>query len=131
MVWVEKYQLIQGDIYSFGILLLELFTGKRPTDAEFTDSFNLHTYAKTALPHNTLKIIDHHILYENEGDEIEEEEEKACGKIGTNAKRNVTIEESLVSILQIGVYCSVEGPKERMDIRDVVVELHRIKSHMA
>ena len=34
------------DVYSFGILLLEMFTGKRPTDAMFRDNFNLHNYVK-------------------------------------------------------------------------------------
>uniref|UniRef100_A0A6N2KNP5 Protein kinase domain-containing protein n=1 Tax=Salix viminalis TaxID=40686 RepID=A0A6N2KNP5_SALVM len=35
-----------GDVYSFGILLLEMFTGKRPTDDMFKDGLNLHNYAE-------------------------------------------------------------------------------------
>ncbi|XP_043725936.1 probable LRR receptor-like serine/threonine-protein kinase At3g47570 [Telopea speciosissima] len=41
---------IQGDMFSYGILLLEMFTGKRPTDKMFTDNLNLHNFVKAALP---------------------------------------------------------------------------------
>ncbi|CAL5432216.1 unnamed protein product [Camellia sinensis] len=39
----------QGDIYSFGVLPLEMFTGKRPTDNMFIDNINIHIYAKRSL----------------------------------------------------------------------------------
>ncbi|XP_058198323.1 probable LRR receptor-like serine/threonine-protein kinase At3g47570 [Rhododendron vialii] len=46
---------IQGDVYSFGILILEMFTGKRPTDMIFTDSWNLHQFSKSSLPERVME----------------------------------------------------------------------------
>jgi serine/threonine protein kinase len=37
--------LARGDVYSHGILLLELFTGKRPSDDMFKEGLDLHKFA--------------------------------------------------------------------------------------
>ncbi|KAK9725012.1 hypothetical protein RND81_05G115600 [Saponaria officinalis] len=69
-----------GDIYSYGTVLLELITGKRPTDQMFQEDFNLHIRAipdmverrvecmfsmvsvgvacSNHLPHELMKIVD-------------------------------------------------------------------------
>uniref|UniRef100_A0A0E0G3L6 Protein kinase domain-containing protein n=1 Tax=Oryza nivara TaxID=4536 RepID=A0A0E0G3L6_ORYNI len=51
---------ILGDVYSYGILLLEMFTGKRPTGTEFKEALSLHNYVKMALPDNVIDIADQH-----------------------------------------------------------------------
>ncbi len=47
-----------GDIYSLGIILLEMFTGTSPTDDMFKDSMNLHKFATAAFPDRALEIAD-------------------------------------------------------------------------
>ena len=49
---VSKY----GDVYSYGILLLEMFTGKRPIDNIFQDGLNLHDFVNAALPEELLTL---------------------------------------------------------------------------
>ncbi|XP_058089377.1 probable LRR receptor-like serine/threonine-protein kinase At3g47570 [Magnolia sinica] len=46
---------IHGDVYSYGILLLEMITGKRPTDDMFKDNLSLHHFAKSAFPKQNLQ----------------------------------------------------------------------------
>lgn len=113
----------EGDIYSFGILLLEIFTGKRPTDAEFGDAENLSLFVKRALPEKVAEIVDHGLIVERE------EEEASSSNRSAQAKRG-KIHECLISILRIGVMCSEESPKERMKINHVLKELLAIKRNM-
>ncbi|XP_071939092.1 probable LRR receptor-like serine/threonine-protein kinase At3g47570 [Coffea arabica] len=47
-----------GDVYSYGILLLEMVTRKRPTDDMFMDEVNLHNYVNRALPGQVYEIVD-------------------------------------------------------------------------
>ncbi|XP_057484599.1 putative receptor-like protein kinase At3g47110 [Actinidia eriantha] len=105
----------QGDVYSFGILLLEMFTGRRPTDSIFNDSLNLHQFSKMALPERVTEIVEPSVLLEVGGND-----NHVMGKVKT--------EECLVAVLTIGVSCSKESSGERMDMRDVVAELCMIRN---
>uniref|UniRef100_A0A2N9GDF6 non-specific serine/threonine protein kinase n=1 Tax=Fagus sylvatica TaxID=28930 RepID=A0A2N9GDF6_FAGSY len=58
----------KGDVYSYGILLLEMITGKRPTDSVFEGGLNLHNYAVMALPDRVMEIVDPKLL--NNVDEV-------------------------------------------------------------
>ncbi|RWR91236.1 putative receptor-like protein kinase [Cinnamomum micranthum f. kanehirae] len=107
-----------GDVYSYGIVLLEMLTGKRPSDDIFANNLSLHQFAKMALPERVMEIIDHRLLAE----EIEiirhgEDYEKI---------RNM-MQESLISLVKIGLSCSHESPKERMEMKDVVIEMQKVR----
>ncbi|XP_030460858.1 probable LRR receptor-like serine/threonine-protein kinase At3g47570 [Syzygium oleosum] len=56
----------EGDVYSYGILLLEMFTGVSPTNERFRENFNLHKFVKEALPEQPLEITDPFLLQEME-----------------------------------------------------------------
>ncbi|KAF3336377.1 putative receptor-like protein kinase [Carex littledalei] len=40
---------VEGDAYSYGILVLEMFTGVNPTDERFNDGLNLNMHVEMAL----------------------------------------------------------------------------------
>ncbi|KAL7182439.1 hypothetical protein ACSBR1_041193 [Camellia fascicularis] len=65
--------LLDGDMYSYGVLLLEMFTGKRPTNNMFTSNVNLHSYVQMCLPEQVMQIVDPQIILEMEEEPSEME----------------------------------------------------------
>ncbi|RHN54573.1 putative protein kinase RLK-Pelle-LRR-XII-1 family [Medicago truncatula] len=108
----------EGDMYSFGILLLEMLTGRKPTDELFKDDHNLHNYVKLSIPDNLFHIVDRSIIIESEHNTDN----------GNTGSIHPNVEKCLLSLLRIALSCSVESPKERMNMVDVIRELNIIKS---
>ena len=48
----------EGDGHSYGILLLEMFTGRRPTSEAFRDGFTLHDYVEMSFPERVMEVMD-------------------------------------------------------------------------
>ncbi|KAL7611581.1 hypothetical protein Lser_V15G08891 [Lactuca serriola] len=106
-----------GDVYSFGILLLEVMTGKNPTDNIFQEGLNIHKFACMALPDHVTDVIDDDLL-----NFLQEDHVTTKGALA-NAKKIV---ECLASIVKIGVSCSVDSPPKRMNIKNVVHHLQHV-----
>ncbi|WCJ40512.1 Receptor kinase-like protein Xa21 [Euphorbia peplus] len=113
-----------GDVYSYGILLLEMFSGRRPTDEMFREGLNLHDFVKRGLRENLIQIVDRNIFNR----EISETK-TGIKEDGEDGKKVSKISEMvLISVLEIGVICSAESSKKRMRMGDVVGELQLIKN---
>ncbi|PIA29330.1 hypothetical protein AQUCO_06100091v1 [Aquilegia coerulea] len=91
--------------------------GKRPTDEMFEDGLSLRHFSKLALNGQVLDKIDTHLLYEGTRNIATEKHVYNTNKM----------QECLRSIIRIGLACSSESATERMDIDDVLMELHAIK----
>ncbi|KAK3160362.1 hypothetical protein QOZ80_1BG0058520 [Eleusine coracana subsp. coracana] len=101
-----------GDVYSLGILLLEMFTGLNPTNDMFRGSMDLHKFSADALSNRIWEIADTSMW------------------LHTDTRDSTTrsrMEKCLVSVISLGISCSDKQPKERKSIQDAAVEMHAIR----
>ena len=99
----------RGDIYSYGIMLLEMVTRKKPMDEMFSEEMSLRQWVKATIPNKIMEVVDENLARNQDGG----------GAIAT--------QEKLLAIMELGLECSRELPEERMDIKEVVVKLNKIK----
>ncbi|THG07738.1 hypothetical protein TEA_014628 [Camellia sinensis var. sinensis] len=101
-----------SDIYSYGIMLLETFTRKKPTDEMFTEERSLRQWVSTRLPDEVMEVVDSGLLRtHNKGD-------------------MVATQSNLIAILELGLGCSRELVAERIQIQEVLGKLNKIKRQL-
>ena len=93
------------DVYSYGVVLLELLTGKRPLDSDFGESIDIVEWLR-------MKIRDNKSL-----------EEVLDPSVGNS--RHVV--EEMLLVLRIAILCTAKLPKERPTMRDVIMMLGEAK----
>ncbi|CAN6710605.1 unnamed protein product [Malus baccata var. baccata] len=127
---------ILGDVYSYGILLLEMFTGKRPTDDMFNDGLSIYQFVTMALPDRVMDIVDPSLLINLEGDgDVKDDghkisilqEKSAPKRNNRDLVKAKKFEECLVAVMQIGLSCCAISPRERMLMDAVVRKMSSIR----
>ncbi|KAJ7968753.1 Receptor-like protein kinase [Quillaja saponaria] len=98
----------RGDVYAYGILLMETFTRHKPTDEMFLGELSLKQWVQRSFPHAILEIVD--------GNLLREEEEHFDIK-----------KDCLPSIMGLSLHCSAEAPEDRTNMNDVLVVLNKMK----
>ncbi|CAN6363173.1 unnamed protein product [Urochloa humidicola] len=112
-----------GDIYSYGILVLEMVTGKRPTDSTFREGSSIREYVELALHRGTMEVIDMHLSLSLNN----ELQVQGAGEGDYLHKRKT---DCLISLLRLGLSCSSELPSSRMPTGDIIKELLAIRASL-
>ncbi|KAI3754519.1 hypothetical protein L1987_54304 [Smallanthus sonchifolius] len=108
----------QGDVYSFGILLLEMVTRKRPTDVFCHENSSLHEWMKTHYPHKLELIIRQTLVN--------------YPTVTTNATScNVNLLHDMVlELIELGLICTQQNPSTRPTMLDVAHEIATWKEYL-
>ncbi|XP_068317171.1 probable LRR receptor-like serine/threonine-protein kinase At3g47570 [Pyrus communis] len=120
-----------GDVYSYGILLMEMFIGKRPTNDMFKDGLSIYQFVAMALPDYVMDIADHSIILDLEADgHVDDDlvqEQTLSRRNNRGPVKAKKLKECLVSVMQIGLSCCAMSPRERMLMDAVVRKMSAIR----
>lgn len=97
------------DVYSYGIMLMEVFTRVKPSDQMFLEGKNLKSWVEDHIPNATMKVVDSNLLKANEQNF---EEKLKC----------------VTSLFELALECTYESPNDRLNMKEVVAKLQRIKA---
>lgn len=110
----------EGDVFSFGVLLLEIVTGKRPTDILIHEGSSLHEYVKKHFP-NKLEAI------------VEQALDRYCScalSAMPVAYYNVWLD-VILEMIELGLMCTQFNPSARPSMQDAAHEMGRLKEYLS
>lgn len=95
----------KSDIYSYGVVLLELVTGKMPLDPLFGESIDIVEWVRRKVNNNASK-------------------ETLDADVAGECKH---VHEEMLLVLKIALLCTAKLPKERPSMRDIITMLGEAK----
>ncbi|XP_059316120.1 probable LRR receptor-like serine/threonine-protein kinase At3g47570 [Lycium ferocissimum] len=99
---------IKCDVYSYGIMLMEIFTMREPNGEMFEGDFSLKQWVSNSLPEAVMDVVDANLLT----------------SMDNRLEKELDV---MASIMRVALDCCVESPARRTNVKEVVGMLHKIK----
>ncbi|KAL5854024.1 hypothetical protein ACOSQ4_003826 [Xanthoceras sorbifolium] len=97
------------DVYSYGIVLMETFTKKKPADEIFTEEMSLRHWVSDSFNRSIMEVVDNDLLRMEDA-------------------YFLILEQCVSSILSLAMGCTTYLPEDRINIRNVVNRLVQIRA---
>ncbi|WMV23721.1 hypothetical protein MTR67_017106 [Solanum verrucosum] len=99
-----------GDVYSYGIMLMEVLTKRRPTDEKLcNENLDLRKWIIQSFSGSMMDIVDANLF---------------CEEVQITCKSEICI----ASMIELALDCTKETPQSRITMKDVVKRLNKINN---
>jgi hypothetical protein len=105
-------------VYSFGVMILELITGKRPTDVLFQEGLTLHDWVRRHHPHNFAAVVARSWLADRGSPAVQVDETAGTDDI-------------VAELVDLGLACTQHSPPARPTMVEVCHEITLIAEDLA
>ncbi|KAH6831756.1 hypothetical protein C2S53_008375 [Perilla frutescens var. hirtella] len=102
-----------ADVYSYGILLMEMCSRRNPIDEMFCGELSMRKWMQESFPNSVVDVVDKDLL--NMDDQ----------------RRRVKYESCLASTIEVALECTADMAEERPSMKDVVARIKKIKSNLS
>ncbi|KAM4125704.1 hypothetical protein ACB094_01G330200 [Castanea mollissima] len=107
----------KGDVYSFGVLLLEIVTGRRPTKVLIDEGSSLHEWVKSHFPYRMDPIVEHAL--------------DRCTPLVMPKEYTKIWRDVILEMIELGIMCTQFTPSTRPTMLDVAREMGRLKDYLS
>ncbi|KAJ3686050.1 hypothetical protein LUZ61_015214 [Rhynchospora tenuis] len=106
----------KGDVYSFGVLVLEVVTKRRPTDEMFEGGLDLHAWVKRYYHGRAESVVDPALM-------------RTIREHTPEVRRMSEV--AVCELLELGILCTQESSSLRPTMLDAADDLDRLKNYLA
>ncbi|XP_066393582.1 putative receptor-like protein kinase At3g47110 [Miscanthus floridulus] len=110
----------RGDAYSYGVMLLEMITGKSPLEQNFGGEMNLIKWVRDNFPRRAHEVIDKRLISIAIDD-------ASLERLQESDTKQLLLNFLLIPMMEVALSCVVVAPDERSNMHDSLLRLKQTK----